>query len=133
MVFRVDTLFALSTLAIANTAPMVNLPAEVDIGHAMMVTDGLRTLDSQIQDACNAVPNHIMSDVDGKWACDIYIIELTGDLKFWDDIISLKHDFQTVNFTSTVCHAFQNLFTHSAPFEKKFMAAIPVSVFWTYD
>ncbi|PBK66674.1 hypothetical protein ARMSODRAFT_977248 [Armillaria solidipes] len=103
--------------------------ANIDIDYATAVTDAVRTLDLQVQDAFNAVPNtkqdHVMSDTDGKWACDLYTKGLDTDFAFGEDFISLKHNFQTVNFTSAVCHVFQNLVANSAPFDGKFMAAIP--------
>ncbi|KAK0433096.1 hypothetical protein EV421DRAFT_1910403 [Armillaria borealis] len=98
--------------------------ANIDIDHATAVIDAVRTLGLQVQDALKAIPDHVMSDTDGKWACDLYSGG-DADRQFWKNMIPLKDDFQTVNFTSTVCQVFQNLVASSAPFDRKFLAAVP--------
>lgn len=66
-----------------------------------------------------------MSDTDGKRACDMYS-DADADRQVWKNMITLKDDFQTVNFTSAVCQVLQNLVANSAPFDRKFLAAVPV-------
>ncbi len=66
-----------------------------------------------------------MSDTDGKWTCDMYSSG-DADCQFWKNMIPLKDDFQTVNFTSAVCQALQYFVATSLPFHKKFLAVVPV-------
>ncbi|KAK0442633.1 hypothetical protein EV421DRAFT_2019427 [Armillaria borealis] len=149
MFFRTVSVATLVTISIANTtvrrsevtalqdafnnitptwyAIQVNyeaFSANVDIDHATAVTDAVRTLGLQVQDALKAIPDHVMSDTDGKWACDTYSGG-DADRQFWKNMIPLKDDFQTVNFTSTVCQVFRNLVAISVPFDRKFLAAVP--------
>ncbi|PBK91955.1 hypothetical protein ARMGADRAFT_1081362 [Armillaria gallica] len=98
--------------------------AHVDINHATAVTDAMRTLDLQVQDALKAIPDHVMSDTDGKWACDMYS-DGDANRQVWKNMIPLKDDFHAVNFTYAVCQILLNLVANSTPFDRKFLAAVP--------
>ncbi|KAK0433108.1 hypothetical protein EV421DRAFT_1910413 [Armillaria borealis] len=75
----------------------------VDIAHATVVTHALSILDSQLRNFTTLIPDHVMTDTDGKWACDAY----AGDVTPATDL--------------------QKLATDGIPFHEKFMAAIPTA------
>ncbi|SJL16014.1 uncharacterized protein ARMOST_19529 [Armillaria ostoyae] len=99
----------------------------VDIAHATVVTNALSILDSQLRNFTTLIPDHVMTDTDGRWACDAYAGDVTPATEFVEAINSRKNDFQAVHFTSHVCHSLQKLATDGASFHEKFMAAIPAA------
>ncbi|PBK91958.1 hypothetical protein ARMGADRAFT_1081364 [Armillaria gallica] len=96
----------------------------VDIDHATVVTDALSTLNSQLRKATALIPNHVMTDTDGKWACDAYAGDVTSTTEFVGAINSRKDDFQAVHFTSHICRILKRLATDGRAFHKKFKTAV---------
>ncbi|KAK0430510.1 hypothetical protein EV421DRAFT_280041 [Armillaria borealis] len=70
----------------------------VDIAHATVVTHALSILDSQLRNFTTLIPDHVMTDTDGKWACDAYAGDVTPATEFVEAINSRKDDFQAVHF-----------------------------------
>ncbi|KAK0184929.1 hypothetical protein F5146DRAFT_1005986 [Armillaria mellea] len=83
------------------------------------VTDAMRTVGLQVQETLKTV---LHAEVHKNRTTSYPT--LMENHQFWKNMIPLKDDFQTINFTSTVCQVLQNLLTISASFDRKLLAAL---------
>ncbi|PBK66673.1 hypothetical protein ARMSODRAFT_1021117 [Armillaria solidipes] len=93
----------------------------VDSAHAMAVYNNTATLDRQIIDVGKVVPEHVMSDVDGKWLCDVCTRGTPMILEIMDKFIARKDDFQRVNLVGDVGSLLRKYFTDGIPVGQKLL------------